>query len=461
MTLACFYPHFVFFSSMFLSENLFIPLFLGSLLLFLRAADRGGGWPIFRAGLVAGAAALVRPAILGLAPVALHAIAKRGPGWGGRLRAAGILAAGGLTIIGPWAARNRIAYDRLVIVAPNSGVNFYIGNNPRANGSWLRLPDDVPQQWADTGYYFDRALDFVRADPWAALEITLRRKWQHFWEFLQPWPLHSTNAKLFIGDLFFPMPSWRLVLILGGMGMGFVLSAGRRPVWIIPACVAAYVAFYMVFFANARMRLPVEGLFLATAGVAVVALARGVAPLRRARAPAWAAAIVLLVAAALAQSALSGARAREAARDPSLSLWRGDPTVLGGVESASTLASPRLDLDRGRGTYLRLSWTALRETGPRFPSSLGQMRLTYYDAGGRELDAADRIGYHLETLALGRWYTMAMKSAIPARARSCSVSFVRSYAFEDRLTISQPVLRYARGDDLALEFVFPYLSWGE
>src|SRR6266853_3506887 len=69
--MTCFYPHFIFYTSFWMSENLFIPIYYSALLLFLRAADRPGTWPSLRAGLAAGVAVLIRPAAAALAPAAL------------------------------------------------------------------------------------------------------------------------------------------------------------------------------------------------------------------------------------------------------------------------------------------------------------------------------------------------------------------------------------------------------
>ncbi|HXI03716.1 MAG TPA: glycosyltransferase family 39 protein, partial [Candidatus Saccharimonadales bacterium] len=48
--ITCFFQHFVFYSSVYMSENLFIPCFLAAFLAFLRAMQRGGARRLYVAG---------------------------------------------------------------------------------------------------------------------------------------------------------------------------------------------------------------------------------------------------------------------------------------------------------------------------------------------------------------------------------------------------------------------------
>ena len=36
-----------------------------------------------------------------------------------------------------------------------------------------------------------------------------------------------------------------------------------------------------------------------------------------------------------------------------------------------------------------------------------------------------------------------------------------SYGFQEKLEVGRSTLRYSRGNEAALEFLFPYLRWGE
>jgi hypothetical protein len=204
------------------------------------------------------------------------------------MRALAVVAAGVLTLIGPWAIRNRIAYGRLVLIAPNGSANLAIGNGAEANGGYRALPSFEGGDVEREKHWTTEALRFIEGDPWGALYVTLGRKWQAFWEMIPPWPLYSSNPELFEGEYFFPMPSWRLVFSLGLIGLAPCLR--RRGLWIVPASGLAYVLFYMVFFGQARFRMPIEGLFIASAGGAVVSVAALLPRLRRARAAAGGAA---------------------------------------------------------------------------------------------------------------------------------------------------------------------------
>jgi 4-amino-4-deoxy-L-arabinose transferase-like glycosyltransferase len=239
--IACFYPHYLFYTSTFMSETVFIFAYTAALLLLLRAMARPASGSLYRAGLAISAAALVRPAALSLLPAAALAGWRHAGDVRGRTRALAVVAAGVLTLIGPWAIRNRIAYGRLVLIAPNGAANLAIGNAAEANGGYRALPSFEGGDVERERHWTTEALRFIAGDPWGSLYVTLGRKWQAFWEVIPPWPLYSSNPELFEGEYFFPMPSWRVVFSLGLIGLAPCLR--RRGLWIVPASGLAYVLF--------------------------------------------------------------------------------------------------------------------------------------------------------------------------------------------------------------------------
>jgi dolichyl-phosphate-mannose-protein mannosyltransferase len=480
-TLAAFYSHFIFFSSVFMSESLFIPLYVASLLVSLRAAQRPTFRRLFLTGLLAGACVLVRPAGVSLAPALLYAAwrfsagarrAEADPAYGrtaragaivihplrARARALLIVAAGGLTLIGPWTIRNGFAYGHPVVVSPEGATNLWIGNHASATGRYVLPPAPYKDPWRLASYYRAQVIEFVMSDPIAALLVTMRSKWIAFWEFSPPWPLSSSNPELFSGDFFPLMCSWRVALALGAVGAG-VLVARRRPgAWTTPACLALYVAFHLVFFADTRLRLPAEALFLAWAGVAVAEGARFVPRLRSARAPAWGAAISVLIALVLLQAGVEGARTRRsyATSDALLAAGRGldvDFTQ----RSMPLLRDDRIVVDRMRGRYLRVSLWVIRKSQVADPQNLGEIRLTFFDRGGRSVEWTEGSSLSLESLRAGRWVHETFRAQIPTAAVTCSLTMAPRRGHQDSLRIDRPELRYSNGNDLALEFLFPYL----
>ncbi len=458
----CFYAHFVFYSSVFLSETLFTALFFAGILRFLRAAERPGGWSAYSAGLLSGAALLVRPVAAALAPAALLAAWRASRNGRGRLRAAALILAGGLTLVGPWAVRNWIAYEHLVVISPNGPFNLAIGNHPDARGGYTEPPSIVGDIWARREHFRQQAVGFATNDPWGALFVTARLKWKEFWSLIPPWPLFSSNPMLYYGEHFFPYVPWMAALVAGIGGVGAMLAHRRALWWVTPACFATYTACYMAFFGDTRFRLPAEGFFLAWGGVAAATLAAALPGVRRARARNWAAAAGVLLVLILAQSGSSAAAARSRLRDPESRIAvSGQIPVLKSRRAIPLFGEEPLPLDRSRGRFLRLTFNAYRMGPSRDTPENGRVRITFLDREGRPLNWLENTAYALEALPADRWVEVGFKAHIPPQARSCRVEILPDRGSPDTVILDQGILRYALGNDPALEGLFPYLRYRE
>jgi 4-amino-4-deoxy-L-arabinose transferase-like glycosyltransferase len=90
-----------------------------------------------------------------------------------------VMLIGAFLVVAPWTMRNYLRFNRLIIVSNNGGVNFWIGNNPLANGAFIfprdpavnpLLPligDEIAVE--ETGYRL--GLEFVREQPDRALAL--------------------------------------------------------------------------------------------------------------------------------------------------------------------------------------------------------------------------------------------------------------------------------------------------
>ncbi|MBI3448312.1 MAG: glycosyltransferase family 39 protein [Acidobacteria bacterium] len=455
--LTCFYPHLLFYSSAWMSENLFTPLYLVSILLVFRAARRDAGGGLYRAGLVTGAAAIVRPVAASVGLLAIVVARRRGRS----LRALLPFLLGGLTIVGPLALRNRIAYGHFVAIAPNGAFNLAIGNQADATGHSMDPPSIAGDIWSRMDYFRQSATAFVTNDPWGALYVAMKLKWEAFWEAIPPWPLYSSDPQLFAGENFFPFATWQLAFALGLVGVGALALRRRADWWLTPLALAAYTAFYMLFFGGSRFRLPAETLFLAWAGCGAAALVATVPRLRRATAPQFALAISLGLVVALGSSAVHAASARAFLLAPASRLAAGDQMAVVAKGPPVPIFAARLPVDRSRGRYVRMGFTAYRQGPPRDVPDNGFVKITFYDADGNALGWLDNPKYYLEALPADRWVYIAFKAPIPPAATSCQVTLVPNRASPDTLILDQPILRYARGLDLAFEFEFPYLRYAE
>lgn len=272
---------------------LFLMLLLFWQLLRMPAEAAPGYW--FVTGLIGGLAAITRPSVLTLLPIIL--------GWiyyhfrkTLRLRTLGLATGacllGLVLMIAPVTLRNWLIGQDFVIIATQGGVNFYIGNNPQADGFSANFPGlgvhwdytDVHFQAeraqlrplrpaAVSNYYWQQGLAFLKNDPAAFLKLQVCKVGL----FLNSFEI-SNNQDLYFVSRFTPIVKY-LPVNFGLIGPLAVLAwllillrqipktnALRLVLW----GTGLYASSVMLFFVTARFRLPVLPIFILLASRAVI-----------------------------------------------------------------------------------------------------------------------------------------------------------------------------------------------
>lgn len=130
-----FHPTLIAYSHYLLSETLFLPLFTAGLLLVHRYTLRPAPTVALAAGLLMGAATLIKALPLYLVPLLAIWLATTQPA-GRRLVPVVLLLLGTVLIVGPWTARNAVVHQRLVLVETTTGKNLVRGNNAISPANW-------------------------------------------------------------------------------------------------------------------------------------------------------------------------------------------------------------------------------------------------------------------------------------------------------------------------------------
>lgn len=161
----------------------------------LAARARGRTTWLVACGVVMGAATLVRPQVLLLAPVL---------GWaaGTKLRSALAVVAVALAVCAPWTARNCVRMESCALVSVNGGWNLAIGTQTESGG-WQEMvvPEDCKEVFAEAAKdeCFGRAARRVIASAplaWLArVPAKLRVTFDYFGA--APWYLHAANPVAF------------------------------------------------------------------------------------------------------------------------------------------------------------------------------------------------------------------------------------------------------------------------
>jgi hypothetical protein len=265
------YPPFVSLPSYALSETLYSAVALGAAHVLQVAADRATSdslSPIRRprgighsivGGALAGAAALIRPAMLFYLPLAaLWLLYRR------QLGLAAVLVVASMAVITPWTLRNLAVYDRFVLIASEGGVTFWTGNHPLARGEGdLAANPDLKQaelafrqshpglsaEALEPVYYRD-ALAWIAEHPldWAGL---LLRKM--FYTVVPAGPSYAVHSARYRVASVAP---YLLVLPFAIAGARRLWLSPNRPtsLWLLGA---SAILVGLVFFPQERFRMPV------------------------------------------------------------------------------------------------------------------------------------------------------------------------------------------------------------
>lgn len=262
--IAAVYPPLVWMCAYVLSETLFSLVALGAAFVLDRAMDRArahpaGGAGTLVAGLLAGAATLVRPVMLFfLALATLWILRRRRPAL------AVAFAVGALAVILPWTARNYRVYDRFVLVASEGGVTFWTGNHPLARGdgdlaanpALKRAELEFRQRHAgltaeqlEPLYYRD-ALASIADHPGWWITLLARKA---FYTVVPAGPSYTLHSWRYAAS---SIASYGLLLLVALAGLKRLWNAPARPTALLLAAASALVAS-LVFFPQERFRIPV------------------------------------------------------------------------------------------------------------------------------------------------------------------------------------------------------------
>ena len=254
--------------------------FLTALGLYLlaRALASGRVSSFAVAGLALGLLVTNRPNVLLWAAVLVTMLAFAPPSRRSLLRAAAVL--GGVALaVGPVALRNRVVSGEWILVSSHGGLNFYIGNNARADGTYRSVPGiapDIEGQVRDaktvaeaaagrprsasevSGHFYRRAWEWIATHPGTALALFLRKLAYCFsaidLSLNYSYAYYSRDEPTLLRYLV--VGPWLLVP-LGLLGLAAApRRANTRGIWIWAAFVPVYAVSVAAFFVSGRYRLP-------------------------------------------------------------------------------------------------------------------------------------------------------------------------------------------------------------
>lgn len=262
------YPFFVFYTSLVLSETLFILLLVLLVTLLWRLRVRSSWWVALIAGIVFGLAVLTRPSMLLLLPLSLvlHSVGKQPRGTIARLA---LLLVGFCGTMAPWVCRNYRVVGKFVPTTLQVGASLYESNSPDGDGGpamdRIRWPEAAKglSEYERDRYLLKQSIEFIMSD-WRRFGRLCRHRCKRFWNVLPNFSGYRSWQYCALS-----VASYAPVLVLGIIGV--LLSLRRRGfatvLLLLP--VAYFAALHAVFVGSTRYRTPVMPMVMLFAGHAL------------------------------------------------------------------------------------------------------------------------------------------------------------------------------------------------
>jgi len=288
----------IYFESQLLLDFLTVILFL-VFIYFLTTAQKSGKSRFFLfAGLIAGLFAIARPNILAVMPLVCIWIFMIVPDIKVKIKNSLLLIIGTLIFVLPVTLRNIVVGDDAVLIASQGGINFYIGNNERADGYTALLPgfghtwqySDADYEAASnlgkkpgtikpsevSSYYYNKSAKYILSSPGHFIKLLIKK----FYLFWNRYEISNNNNIYFltnyIGLSFYPLFLFAVISPLGLIGSVLCFFKGRR-FWIFPILIFGYMATVIMFFITARFRLPLAPVLSIMAAYAIYEIYRAIA----------------------------------------------------------------------------------------------------------------------------------------------------------------------------------------
>lgn len=255
------YPILLFYPVGLASENLFIPLLLGSILVLIGACEKEGYQRTIVAGVILGALMLTRSILAPFVFLSALWLWRYGKtGWRGPLLL--LITAFGLCL--PWSVRNSVLMSRPAFVENSLGYNLFVGYHPEGNGAFVSSVAVIPLTILDDAqrdmFCTQSALKFILDDPGEAAWRVIRRA--AFFFGLEDRELIYFYSNNFFGNLPTPVSALAYGLLVTPwiwLGLftpsGFIKSPKHPAKWLILALLIAYSMPHLLVLSEPRFHL--------------------------------------------------------------------------------------------------------------------------------------------------------------------------------------------------------------
>lgn len=267
--LSLFYWPLTLYSGILLSETLFMFCLLLGVYLFFKGMELEKTSYMALCGFMFALSALTRSItllLIFLIPLEVYFLKRENIRW--VLKSSIIYMGIFIIALTPWIVRNYMLYNTIIPVDSLSGINLYIGNNEKSDGTFMDLSKDPLYNPDEDIYKTDRKLkqagiDYIIKHPGRFLKITMKRMFlflkMDFYEF--DWVLKTymkENILLmnnYVMWVMFMKYSDIGFFLIGVMGLGALIKKNKGAVML--SFMLYFFLITSVFVVQFRYRLPV------------------------------------------------------------------------------------------------------------------------------------------------------------------------------------------------------------
>jgi tetratricopeptide (TPR) repeat protein len=296
--LACFYGMFLFYDAMLLTVYLEILFSLLALFWLLKWLKHRNSRSIFISGVFWGLASITRPNFLIFVPViAVYVLlAIKDIPMNARLKYVLLLIAGLLPSVIPVILINVLIGKDFVPIAWNGGINFFLGNNPSANG-WSATSPELDATWWGgykdaiivagkalhkeyllpsqvSNYWFIRGINYIFTNPLGWLGLMLKKVYLllNSFELSNNQSIQGFQQYSFL--LRIPLLNYGTILALAIWGIICSVREKNKGTFLTIFFLVAYSFSIVIFFVCARYRIVLVPFLLIFASHAVIWIIR-------------------------------------------------------------------------------------------------------------------------------------------------------------------------------------------